>query len=134
MSARRPGLRCLTLGALIFLAGCDTHCLSESDVLWPPGKAEFRLELTNRSGSMVDLRVNGESVGVFCDGVEALAVGNFPQDACSRIRVVLLDNPGHIDLDDCMAEPLPGPCGDNNRDGFVCYDTTLFHRVEAVLD
>ncbi len=118
---------------LLFFPGCDTHCLETRDILWEPAPDEYRLVLTNRSPSIVEIRVDGESQGVFCDGVEDLPVGNFPRDTCSEIRAIFLDNPDRISLDDCHEAAGEG-CRENNIDGRVCYDTTYTQVVEATLD
>lgn len=131
MRLDRLAWACIT--ALISAAGCDTHCISEAGPLWEAGPSEYRLELTNRSSHMVELWVDGESLGVFCDGVIRLPVGNFPRSPCSRIRVDYFDNPGSMALDDCLDEG-EAACESNNVGGRVCYDTTLSGRVEARFD
>lgn len=118
---------------LILLLGCDTHCISEKDVLWAPGYSEYRLELTNSSPFMIELWVSGESIGIFCSGVENLPVGNFPKDSCSEIYADFFDNPTSIHLDDCTLDP-PGECKNNNTEGRICYDTEQVEKVVAVLD
>jgi len=123
----------ILLAGLLFSGGCDTHCLSERELLWEAGPDEYRLELTNLGPYLVELYVNEESVGVFCSGVEKLPVGNFPRNPCSEIRAEFLDNPGSIRLDDCDVES-GSPCEANNGDGRTCYDTSFVDTVEARLD
>lgn len=115
---------------MLFLTACDTHCETGADVLWEPTSDQYRLELTNRSPHMVELSLDGESLGAFCAGVDRAAVGNFPRETCSRIRVRFLDNPATMALDDCFADDSM-PCRENNPDGVVCYDTRDSKRVEA---
>lgn len=124
----------LTLcGALLFLFSCDTYCKKGEEPLWEPAEDEYRLEMSNSSSHMVELLVDGESQGAFCAGVKRAPVGNFKRAACTKIRAVFLDNPSHIDLDDCLENGLL-PCKENNTDGEVCYDTRDSLRVEARLD
>ena len=119
--------------ALLLLSGCETECLRGEETLWPPAPDEYRLLLTNRSSHMVELKVDGRSLGVFCDGVKGALIGNFERNPCSRIRAEFLDNPSSIDLDDCTELP-ESPCKENNTEGQVCYDTSYVQQVEAVLD
>jgi len=121
-------------GAMLFCAlGCDDSCVDESNPsLWPPTGDEYVLEFSNNSDHMVELFVDGESVGVFCEGLSKLPVGIFPKDECSKIMVRFFDNPDEIYLDDCEESNLGG-CKENNIDG-ICYNTALLNRVEANIE
>ena len=98
-----------------------------------PTGDEYRLVLTNVSGQMVELRVDGESVGAFCPRVNALDVGNFPRRECSVIEVGFFDVDRVKRLDDCsiLGEP---ECSDNNTDGRVCFDTTTITTSSVVAE
>jgi len=91
-------------------------------VALPPAASEYRLVLTNSSGQVVALSVDGQEVGVFCPKLRRLEVGNFPISECSRIKVSFFDLDRHKDLDDCGVYGAPY-CLENNRDGAVCFDT-----------
>lgn len=117
---------------LLGLSGCGSHCTDEVDILWPPSINEYRLNLTNRTPHMVELFVDGESVGVFCSGVETLAIGNFPKNACSEIRAEYFDNPDSISLDDCIIGVED--CKQNNTKGRICFDTRAPFDVDAILE
>ncbi len=109
---------------------CESHCIEENDLLWDPPQDHYRLEISNHSEFMVKLEVDGEEVGVFCEGVERLPVGDFPRSECSRIQVKYLDNPSSLQLDDCDIFSKED-CQANNTKGRTCYDTTFIERVEA---
>lgn len=79
---------------------------------------------------MVELTVDGEIIGLYCDGISNLSVGNFTRRDCSRIRVAYFDNPGVMRLDDC-AVIGEEECRANNTGGRTCYDTRSVTRVEA---
>ncbi len=125
--------RCWLWVALLFVCGCDTHCISESSPLWEPDPGEYRLLVTNNSSSMVEIRVDGESLGIYCSGVQQVPVGNFSQRECSQIQAEFFDNPGTIELDDC-SEGNESECLENNIDGRICYDTSYIEQVLAEVD
>ncbi len=121
------------LACLLLCLACDTYCISDREQLWAPVDNEYRLELTNLSPYMVEVSVDGESLGVYCSGVEKLPVGIFEQGDCSRIEAVFMDNPERIELDDCDIKSQE-ECSDNNLDGNTCYDTRGVTSVEARLE
>jgi len=124
------GLAAILLSPLLlFTGGCDTQCLSETEVFFPPTAGEYRLLLSNGSQTVVRLLVDGVNEGVYCPGVRELYIGNFRQKECSRIRVEFLDLTRRKDLDDCSVVGEPG-CLENNTEGRVCFDTTM--NVESV--
>ncbi len=120
------------LGLSLVLASCDTHCRDTDNEPSLVGPSEYLLTVSNGSGHMVALEVDGEDQGSFCAGVSHLVVGAFPRNACSQITVLFLDNPGELHLDDCDQNVLGG-CESNNVDG-VCYDTRNVNVVEAAVD
>lgn len=116
------------LGAVVVLsaalaAGCGSQCLDTSDVLFAPRPDEYRLLVTNGTGQMVEVSVDGRSLGFFCSGVSRLHVGNFRREVCSRITARTLDVDRRFSLDDCEVVD-PDACRANNETGHVCYDTT----------
>jgi len=118
------------LACLLLSVACDTYCISDGELLWGASDEEYRLEITNKSSYMVELEVDGESLGTYCRGVEKLPVGNFERSGCSRITVVFIDNPDSLHLDDCDILSLE-ECRANNIEGQTCYDTSLVEKVEA---
>jgi len=97
-----------------------------------PTRDEYRLVLTNLSGQMVELRVDGKSMGAFCPGVDKLQVGNFDRQECSQIHVAFYDVDRVKRLDDCGILGAP-ECSDNNTDDRTCFDTTsnMVTKVDA---
>jgi|GEM_PF-2270573 len=129
-AARHFALLVPLMVGLLLSAACDTYCISDGELLWGASDEEYRLEITNKSSYMVELKVDGESQGTYCRGVEKLPVGNFERSDCSRITVVFLDNPDSLHLDDCDIFS-PEECRANNINGNTCYDTSLVEKVEA---
>ncbi len=124
----------LLVGLSMLGLGCEDECISSvEEPNLPPAANEYRLMFSNDSGQIVELSVDGTSIGVFCPGVHRLYVGNFKRRECSVISAELFDLNRTKKLDDCDYLGYP-TCIDNNTNGNICFDTTgSLLEVEAVI-
>ncbi len=116
----------LIVSTFVAFLSCADQCLKGVDpsTLAPPSEEEYRLNFTNESPQMVELKVDGESKGLFCPHLVKAAVGNFTRSRCAKIKAVFFDVDREKILDDCAYLGYP-ECLENNKNGETCFDTTI---------